>query len=358
MSEFRQDIVSGDWIIIAPERMRRPHDIFTGRKKRVRVPKHSCPFENLEKSGNWPFLVRQPQGGRWEVVVVPNKYPALTHDPLCVPVEAIGPYSFVRGSGHHDLVVTRDHDKNFSRLTVDEAVTLFTVIQQRYRMLGKDDCLTYASFFFNWGPTAGASVYHPHYQILTLPIIPPDIEHSLDGARNYSRKHGECVHCTMVRYERRMKTRVIVENKGAIAFAPYASRQPFEVRVFPKRHETCFEYTPRSSLRSVAEALQSVLRRIKTHLQDPDLNFFIHTAPLKHQRRYAYYHWHIEVLPKISVTGGFELSTGVEINVVSPEKAAAILRGKEKEERGKRSSQETPDVHTLRRIETANVSKL
>lgn len=328
MSELRQDLVSGDWIIMAPERARRPNASLPKRKKRRPTPKSECPFENLEKSGNWPPILSFPNDKNWKAVIIPNKYPALRHTgKTCATTLRHGPYRFFTGVGYHELVITRDHAKNIAHQSSEEGVQVFKLIQARYRMLEADSCPGYVSTFFNWGREAGASLYHPHYQMLALPIVPPDIEHSLRGSRRYFRKHRRCVHCDMVRYERKSRKRIVEENKLAIAVAPFVSREPFEIRIYPKRHFPCFEKTPLPDLKAVVAVLRSSLRRIERYLRDPDLNFFIHTAPLKKQHQYRHYHWHIEVLPKISISAGFELSTGVEINVVDPDRAAAILRG-------------------------------
>lgn len=328
MSDLRQDLVSGDWIISAPERAKRPHDILPELKERRRAPKRGCPFEDLKKSGNWPPIYAYPNEKKWEIAVVPNKYPALKkHDDLCAQPYYRGPYKLEEGIGYHDLVITRDHDKNIADISLDKAVQLFLAFQRRYRILKEDKCVSYTSTFFNWGASVGASIYHPHYQMLTLPIIPPDINHSLFGSKNFFKKHRKCVHCVMLSNELREIKRIVEENKGAVSIAPFVSREPYEIRVFPKKHLPYFEETPVKDLRDTVSILQSSIKRVKKYLNDPDFNFFIHTAPLKSQHHYKHYHWHIEILPKIKISAGFELSTGVEINVVDPDKAAAILRG-------------------------------
>ncbi len=326
MSEFREDIVSGDWIIAAPERAKRPHDLIPKKKPRVPSPKSACPFEHPEKTGNWPPYISYPDDQNWKVILIANKYPALHHEQACAPLLKRGPYATMDGVGNHDLIVTRNHNNNFADISPGEAAKVFEILQERYRMLTDDSCRLYTSTFFNWGLSAGASLFHPHYQVVTLPIIPPGIAASLLGSARYFKKHRRCVHCVILAYEKREKSRVIEENKYGIAIAPYISRQPFEVRVFPRRHFPYFEKTPRADLEGVARILQSSLRRIRSKLNDPDLNFFIHTSPLKNQKAYRHYHWHIEILPKVSIPAGFELGTGVIINVVSPDKAAALLR--------------------------------
>lgn len=326
MSEFRKDLVSGDWIILAPERTKRPHDLLPKKKKRPVAPKSTCPLENFRKSGNWPPVRIVPGEKNWRIAIIQNKYPALRHGELCASFFGFGPYQLLKGVGRHELVVTRDHEKSLSRMSLNEGWELFRIFQARYRELAKDKCLLYTSTFFNWGPSAGATLYHPHYQMLTLPIVPLDVQHSLVGSSRYFKIHQRCVHCDMITFELKNRKRIIAKNSGAIALAPFVSRRPFEIRIFPLSHQPYFEKTSEEDLKSIVAILQIVLRKIEKNLRDPDFNFFIHTAPLKHQPQHTHYHWHIEILPKISIPAGFELGTGVEINVVDPDAAVDIIR--------------------------------
>lgn len=330
MSELRQDLVSGDWIILAPERAKRP-ELF-GPKKSVRkiLPRSTCPFESKtikKSSANWPPILSYPNDKNWKAIVVHNKYPALKHFRGCSLDLRHGPNATKTGVGNHDLLITRDHNKNFADLSQNDAVEVLSLLQKRYKELAKDMCNFYTSTFFNWGSSAGASVYHPHYHILTLPIIPPDVAHSLNGSKRYFEAHKRCVHCVILSFDLKEKKRIIDKNRYSVSLSPFVARSPFEVRIFPLRHRARFEDTPKKELKAVADILQKALRRIRINLKDPDLNFFIHTSPLKNLK-YNYYHWHIEIIPKINIFGGFELSTGVEINVVDPERAALILKGK------------------------------
>ncbi len=327
MSELRQDLVCGDWVILSTERAKRPHKLIKKKTaKRKPTPIGDCPFEDLKKSGNWPPVEIYPNEKDWKVAVIPNKYPAVRHGNTCAVSFKAGPYQRLSGIGHHELVITRDHWKNLAHSTGKEGAELFEVIQKRYRELKKDNCLVYASTFFNWGQSAGASLYHPHYQMITLPIIPPDISHSLNGSANYFKKNRHCVHCEIIGFEEKNKKRIIAKNSAAIAVAPFVSRQPFEIRIFPRRHQPYFENTPVAELKGIISVLQAALRKVEKNLRDPDLNFFIHTSPLKNQARYKHYHWHMEIVPKISTLAGFELGTGVDINIVDPDVAAAVLR--------------------------------
>lgn len=324
-SQLRQDVVSGDWIVIAPGRARRPHDLVKKSEKRKKPSVKDCPFENPQKSGHKDPILRYGNHD-WQLQIVENKYPAFTHQNICAVIGRDGPYSITEGVGHHELVITRDHNKNFAHLPLKEAQQVFEAFRDRYLMLLNDQCLSYVSIFHNWGSKAGASIYHPHYQIVAIPVVPPDVSHSLQGSARYFEENKKCVHCVMIEWEIKSKKRIVYENEGAVAFAPFVSKEPFELRIFPKKHLPYFENTLDVSLDYVVEALQKSLRKFEKNLKDPDYNFFIHTAPIKDKREYDHYHWHVEVSPKFTIAAGFELSTGVEINTVDPDEAAKLLR--------------------------------
>lgn len=325
-SELRQDIISGDWIVIAPQRTKGKKTWqFIKKEKRTKTPIENCPFENPQKSGNKPILIHK-NGKDWKIQVIENKYPAFIHRDACAQVFYHGPYSIMEGIGHHEIAITKNHHKNLPRLDKNTANLLFQVFQNRYKTLAKDSCVSYISIFHNWGPKAGASVYHPHYQIIAIPVIPPNISHSLDGSARFYQKNKKCVHCEMIDWEKKHKKRIIYENKGAIVFTPFVSREPFELRILPKKHLPYFENASNDELKFIVDAMQNALKKIENRLKDPDYNFFIHTSPIKNSKKYAHYHWHIEILPKISVSAGFELGTGIEITVIDPDEAAKILK--------------------------------
>ena len=325
-SELRQDLVSGDWILVAPKRGAKPHT-FLRKKARSPAPLKNCPFENILKTHK-PIFVYNGGGKNddWEVVIVENKYPAVVHKNVCAKSFRHGIYSLVGGVGHHNLIVTRDHNRNFAALTSLEANQVFQVFRDRYLMLLNDSCLAYILIFHNWGPDAGATIYHPHYQLIAVPVVPPDVRHSLTGSSNYFKKYKHCVHCDMIKAEKKEGKRIVYENRGAVIIAPFVSREPFELRIFPKKHSPYFENILDTELEDVVSALQLALKRIEKKLGNSDYNFFIHTAPVKEKEKYRHYHWHIEVIPKTNISAGFELGTGIEINVVDPDAAARILR--------------------------------
>lgn len=347
-SELRKDIVSGEWVVLVPGRAKRP-DAFIKKVPRERAPKQTCPFEDPQATEHGePMLVypedalhstsRLNRRDRWRIQIVRNKFPAFLpaqaglHERKCSPAAPFGPYQVMEGVGYHHLLLTRDHDRNYPELSLREAMLVFQLFQKHYKDIERDKCVKYISFFQNWGPKAGASVYHPHYQIIALPIVPPDVGRSLEGSKAYHRKHKACVHCMVLNWELKEKKRIVYETKHVVVFVPYISREPFEARIFPKRHEAYFEDAAPAVLEDVARALQLVLRKMKQKLKDPDYNFFIHSAPVcagrpaYEKEKFRHYHWHIEVLPKLSISAGFELGTGMQVSVVDPDEAAELLR--------------------------------
>lgn len=326
MSELRQDLVSGDWILISPGRGKRP-DQFKS-EKRKRTPKKGCIFENpRDAAAGGVIILSTPEGKNWKIQVIPNKYPAVTKEnPRVIDESQKGPFLALPGYGYHEVVITRDHDDTFPDLNSENALLVLKTFQKRYKGLSKDKNIAYVHIFANVGKTAGATVYHPHYQILAIPIIPPDVRRSLEGSKEYKKLNNTCVHCTQIAWEIEQKKRIICETEHAIVFAPYVSKEPFEMRVFPKAHRPFFEDSSESELKSISEALQTALLKLKNGLNDPDYNFFIHTSPSQERTKHSHYHWHIEIFPKTNVSAGFELGTSIEVNPMDPDDAAAFLR--------------------------------
>jgi len=327
-SELRQDIVTGDWVIIAPGRAKRSRKKLVRSSGRRKVSMSSCPFEDLlGASGGALPLLQYGEGKKWRVGVIENKFPAVSHQEVCpIPMEQ-GIYRHRAAVGRHELLITRSHTKNIHELSLAQAVEIFAALIERSRILADDSCLEYVSFFQNFGQLAGGTQPHPHLQIIAVPVIPAGILHSMRGAAAYYRSHQQCVHCAVIRDEMKQGKRVIFENEHALVIAPYASVDAFEFHVYPKKHAARLADSDSEVLAGVVAALQVVLRSLKKTLHDPDYNLFIHTAPLKKGAGDSdYYHWHIEVFPKANELAGFELSTGMIINPVAPEASAELLR--------------------------------
>ncbi len=322
-SELRFDLVSKDWVVIATGRARRPETFAEHQREKHETAEQDCFFCTL-KDQEKPVLEYKNEQGDWEVLVIPNKYPAFTpshgfHE------RAEGPYSLMDGVGYHEVVITRDHKKSLAELPVQQIHKVIDAYQERYLELANEKFVNYISIFHNHGKEAGASVAHPHSQIIALPLIDPDLSRSLNGSRLFFENQGECVHCKMMEWDREDGQRIIFENKEFVVLVPFAARAAFEVRIYPKEHHAYFERIKEQDKELLAQAIQEALSRIFKGLNDPAYNFFLHTAPAD-GKDYGHYHWHFEILPKTSVWAGFELGTGIEISTIEPEAAAKYLR--------------------------------
>ncbi|MBU2036787.1 galactose-1-phosphate uridylyltransferase [Patescibacteria group bacterium] len=323
-SELRFDLVSKNWIVIATGRAKRPEEFIKQERIKVTVEKKDCPFCNLATQEK-PVLEYKNEAGQNEVTIIPNKYPAFAQTGL-LNERAEGPYSIMDGVGFHEVVVTSDHNKSLAELPLSQVRRVIDAYQERYLELANEKFVNYISIFHNHGQEAGASIAHPHSQIIAIPVIDPDLQGSLNGSRLFFETRGECVHCKMMEWDREDKQRIIYENKEFVVLCPFASRASFEVRIYPKEHHSYFERIKDMEKDQLADALQVAMSKIFKGLNDPAYNFFLHTAPAD-GKDYGHYHWHFEILPKTSILAGFELGAGIEISTVQPEAAAEYLRG-------------------------------
>ncbi len=326
ISELRQDLVSGDWVTIATGRAKRPHDFLKQRRIRARQPKRTCPFEGRHDDalGAWA-LDEQPIATEWRVEVIPNKFPAFGRG-VCSLFHPVGPYQWTEGHGFHEVVIMRDHNRSIAEMSDEEVELVIRAYHERFLAFKNDPCIQYVAVFHNHGALAGATITHPHSQIIAIPVVPPDVRRSLDGTAAYLKEHNDCVHCVMLRFEVGNESRMVYENEYFVALAPFASRTAFELRIFPKRHRAYFEDIAPAERIAFANALRVVLAKLFRGLDDPDYNFFIHTAPIGEAALFKYYHWHLEIVPKTAIWAGFEIGTGIEISTIAPEDAAAFLR--------------------------------
>lgn len=326
ISELRKDLVSGTWVAIATGRAKRP-EMFKRKKKDVSTPpsKASCFFCNLEKSDQLPpTTIKKDSKGNWSVVSIPNKFPAFSQvDEL--NAHEIGPFSVINGVGFHEVIITRDHHKQVGQLNQKEVKEVIDVYQERYLALMNKKFINYIAVFQNQGQTAGASVYHPHSQLIALPVVDPDIHRSLEGSWQYFRANKRCVHCTMVEWEVEQGERIVYKNSEFVAICPFVSKMAFELRIYPINHKAYFEKVTEHEKEKLADVLRVVLNKLYKGLGNPDYNYFIHTAPCDGQS-YDHYHWHLEIFPKTSVWAGFEIGTGIEISTIRPETAGKFLR--------------------------------
>lgn len=322
--------MSGEWVLISSARQRRPQPLAAEKKHCRPCSKKDCPFENPQKFGNPPPILWYPRttGGGfddWFIQVIPNKYPALLRSGVCPKSYHYGPYKKMEGFGSHEIIITRDHAKDLKKMSAEEIILVLRAYKGRYKMLESEKCVEYILIFHNQGELAGASISHPHSQLVALPIVPPDVSRSISGGIGFFEKNKKCVHCVMLDWEKKEKKRIIFQNKYFIAFVPYASRVSYEVRIFPKKHSSDFEEISEKEMPYLAEAMKDVLSRIAGVLKNPDYNFFIHTSSAK-VKNVPYYHWHMEILPRTYKWAGMELGTGIEVIAVPPEEAAENLR--------------------------------
>jgi len=323
-SELRMDLVSNDWVVIATNRARRPETFAEQERIKDSIAPDKCFFcqpKILEKSVDQV----NDQDGSWFVVSYPNDYPAFAPGEDLNKREQ-GPYQIMDGIGHHEVIITADHEKQMALFTVSEIKMVIDLYQKRYLELMKKEFIKYISIFHNHGQEAGASISHPHSQLLAIPVIDPDLRASIDGAENFYKKQGKCVYCTMIDWELKNKKRIIYENDQFLVVSPFASQVSFETRVYPKIHQSNFERMTEPEKELFADAMKVALNKIYKGLKDPAYNFYFHTAPCD-GGDYDHYHWHLNILPKTNVWAGFELGAGIEINTIEPEKAAEFLKG-------------------------------
>jgi UDPglucose--hexose-1-phosphate uridylyltransferase len=326
MPELRRDPVSGRWVIISVERGKRPSD-FPVRYHTKRGG--FCAFcEGNEYTTPPEVYAIRPDGSRpntpgWTLRVVPNKFPALSMDGETWRV-AEGIYDKMNGVGAHEVIIeTPDHNMTLSDLPLKGVEDVLVAFYKRISELEKDERLKYVLIFKNEGDAAGASLEHSHSQLIALPIVPRIVEQEIENARRYFEYKERCIFCDIIHQELLTKTRLISENEDFVSIAPFAPPSPFETMILPKRHES--SYRPDSKISLLAEILQRTLKQIDRVLDKPPYNMMIHTAPLRMEKS-EYYHWHIEIKPRLTTMAGFEWGSGFYINPTPPEDAARFLR--------------------------------
>lgn len=324
-SELRQDIITGDWVVIATGRAKRPEDFARTEHEESINDAESCFFCHPEESGQEKdVLIYRRSSGDWSLRVFPNKYPAFSRGKVPRPLDE-GPFFAMSGVGYHEVIVTRDHFLQLALMDKLEVAEVFDAYQERYLDLMNKKSINFIGIFHNHGKEAGASITHPHSQLMAIPVISPYLKLELDGAEIYHKSNKHCVYCVALEYEQEVKKRLIFENDEFFAFCPFASRAAFEVWVIPKKHKPYFERINDDEKIKLAEVFQKALNSIYKALGNPPYNFYIHTSPCD-GKDYPHYHWHIEILPHTSNWAGFELQTGIEISTIQPEAAAQYLR--------------------------------
>jgi UDPglucose--hexose-1-phosphate uridylyltransferase len=328
MSELRKDPVVGRWVIVSTDRGRRPSDFGPGP---VRPRLAACAFCEGSEDKTPPEILAgrrrdsRPNGPGWTYRVVPNKFPALGIEGELEP-SGEGPFDRMNGVGAHEVIIeTPDHQASLASLSLDAVADVLTAFRERILDLKKDGRFQYILVFKNHGEAAGASLEHPHSQLIATPIVPIMVAEELAGAARYYGIKERCVWCDVVRHERRGRRRLILEAEGFMALAPFAPRFPYETWILPTRHRAAFEESGIEDLRGLASLLGTFLRKMNAGLNEPAFNFMLHSAPL-HEPALDHFHWHLEIVPRLTRVAGFEWGSGFFINPVPPEDAATVLR--------------------------------
>jgi len=327
MGELRQDRTTGAWVIVAPKRGKRPH----AREPSARLaprPRYDpqCPFCPGNEA-QLPGIVaetkmRQPPG--WRARVVPNKFAAVELD--SVPAAAADGHAVKPAHGIHQVIIESPwHDADLDTMGAEELNAVVAVYRERSRALLDENGLQAAILFRNRGRDAGASLLHPHAQVIALELLPPKLAAMDSWSRRYHEEQGRCALCDEVAREREARARLVDENDAFVALVPFAAEHPFELWIVPKRHEASFTALDDDELPAFAGLLGRALRRLRAALGNPNYNFVVDSAP-KSEREAAHWHWKLRIVPDVATWGGFELGAGLPINPSSPEEDAQALR--------------------------------
>lgn len=335
MPQLRKDPVTHEWVVIATERGKRPSDFSSSSEDACQKPAHSdkCPFCKGNESMTPPEVLAyrdpgtRPDTEGWWVRVVSNKFPALAIEGD-LNRQGVGMYDYMNGVGAHEVIIeTTEHNRCIASISREQATEVFWAARQRIIDLSQDDRFKYVLLFRNHGKVAGASLEHPHSQLIALPMVPKDIREEMRGVERFYDYHERCIYCDMIRQEQNFGKRVIEENDNFIAFSPFAPKFPFETWIMPKAHKASLTEEDSDQIGQFAELVQHMLRRVGKCLNYPPYNYTLHTAPVNQEREpNPYFHYHLEIMPRLTIAAGFEMGTGVYINVTSPEEAAMHLK--------------------------------
>ncbi len=327
MPELRKDPIIGRWVIIATERAKRPSAYGTKIEPRK---EGFCPFCTGNESHTPPEVMSYRPAGTtrdtpgWWLRVVPNKFPALQIKGQPKRM-GVGMFDKMNGIGAHEVIIeTPEHNLYIADMTDKQVEEIIWAYRDRSIELHKDKRFRYILIFKNHGREAGASLDHPHSQIIALPIVPKRVQEEVAGAAKYYDYKERCVFCDIINQELNDNLRIVAENDTFLAFLPFASRFPFETWIIPKEHDVFFSDIQKNGVTDLARILRLTLRKIKYTLNDPPYNFLIHTTPFENGS-VPYYHWHIEIMPKLTSVAGFEWGTGFYINPTPPEAACHYL---------------------------------
>lgn len=325
--EIRHNKASGDWVIFAPARGKRPQD-FRQDQDSAPLPEHDphCPFcpGNEEQL---PGIVLQMDGdpNGWNTRVVPNKFAALSRTADTRRYD-VGMYTAMPGYGVHEVIIEHpQHNQDMATLPLDDVALVIETYHKRYTQLMQEHKNMLPLIFRNHGARAGTSLIHPHSQLIVTGFVPNHIRHREEEAQRYYDHYGRCVFCDILEFEQSAALRIVYENSSFVAFVPFAADVPFEVWILPKAHEADFGSITDPQKRDLAEALKTVLSRIHNKLNDPDYNYIINTSA-RYKADEPQLHWYVQIRPRLTTRAGFEIGSGISINPSIPEEDAQFLR--------------------------------
>jgi UDPglucose--hexose-1-phosphate uridylyltransferase len=328
MPELRKDPITGRWVIIATDRAKRPSD-FT-RQSVVIKGVRFCPFCPGNELRTPPEILAYRTRGAanepgWSLRVISNKFPILRVEGNLTR-KAEGLYDKMDGVGAHEVIIeSPEHFQTLADMPEKRVEDLFWAYRDRVLDLRRDTRLRYLLLCKNHGEAAGAVLEHTHSQLIALPVVPKRVQEEIDGARKYFDYKERCVYCDIVAQEAESAVRIIHESEHFMVIAPYASRSPFETWIIPKVHNSHAENMSHAEIHDLAPVLGTLLRRMNSTLENPPYNMILHSAPMQDQPM-PHYHWHLEIIPRMTNVAGFEWGTGLHINPTPPEEAAKFLR--------------------------------
>lgn len=332
MPQLRQNYILKEWVIIATERAKRPEQLKENKNiMDLNVPAYeeSCPLcpGNEEKFGNTTELFRIADGPDWKLRVIPNKFPALSpKNGDDVHINTTGYLRWMDGIGNHEVLIeSPQHNLTIATMEPPVVLDVLKAYQQRLRTLMNLEYIESVILFRNHGTRAGASLVHPHSQIIALPVIPRDVIARMNESIRYHEEHRECIFCRVMKSEMDDGSRIIIDSKHFVVFVPYAAYSPFSMWIYPKRHCSSFYDVTAEELAELSTVLRDALRKLYFGLNDPDYNYIIRSSP-KGYHDSAFFHWYLTIVPRMTRTAGFELGSGMYINPSIPEENAAYLK--------------------------------
>lgn len=336
MSEIRIDPITKRQVIFAKGRDLKPSDLWTKDIKKLFLDtkkreayEQQCPFCIGNEEITPPEFMRYPEKGDWQVRIVPNKFPAIDEKENVRRIKTHAIFERYSAIGCHDVIIESPlHNDNYFTIGEEGFFAVFYLMHQRYQKIMADENIDCVSFFKNYQRLAGASLYHPHSQLIGLNGVPDFVGYEVEGSKAYYEKSARCPYCDILKIELSKRERLVCENEHFAAICPYAPKYKYEVWILPKKHQASFE--KEEEIRSLSDLCRNVFAKMNRVLDDFPYNMYLHSLPKSLRQDKDCYHYHFEINPRISGSAGFELGTGIYINSVFPEQAAYKLRKGEK----------------------------